>query len=426
MEAASTLNSLLIHADKLPPGLCDACLGRAGARLGRGLGNPERGRQLRGRRAEVTPSDCALCEGIADRLGRYADLALEAAGGHEFDSFLVGSVFFQALLEREKAHYRRLAELIPAGAAPAPTPGDGAARTPAFAWAEFLRQEVNREVGKRLEGRTGRRVDFDRPEITFRIDTRFDHVGLQVSPLLLKGRYRKLARDLPQTRWPCRSCGGLGCRACDYRGKTYETSVEELLAGPVAETAQATGFALHGMGREDIDARMLGSGRPFILELREPRRRRLPLSDLERRINQAARGRVEVLGLAAARPEAVAAYKTAAPEKTYRARCVAQRAVDPDRLLKTLSSFRGVTLGQRTPERVAHRRADLVRQRRILEVGLVAHQGDRFELEIRADAGTYIKEFVSGDQGRTRPSLSEALGVSVVVEELDVVDVAWE
>lgn len=423
MQLSASLDVLQAHADQLPRDLCDACLGRLGARLGRDVPNTERGRLLRADRPSVDPSRCPLCEGISARFERYAELCREASAPYEHASFLVGSVLFPQILERERRLHESLAARIPA---PAPETRPGGPAVPAFSYAEFLRTEINREVGKRLERGTGKRVDFEHPQLTYRIDTRFDHATLQVASLFLKGRYRKLARGLPQTRWPCRSCGGLGCRACSYRGKTYDESVEELIAAPVMAASGATDHALHGMGREDIDARMLGTGRPFILELKNPRRRTLDLRDLERRIAGGSLARVEALGLAPAQAAEVAAFKQADPEKTYRAKCRAERPISPDSLKKVLSSFRGVTLGQRTPERVAHRRADLVRRRRILDVGLVEHTGDRFELEIRAEAGTYIKEFVSGDAGRTTPSLTEALGVPAVVEELDVVDVAWK
>src|SRR3989442_13830033 len=49
---------------------------------------------------------------------------------------------------------------------------------------------------------------------------------------------------------------------------------------------------MHGMGREDVDARMLGRGRPFIVEIKEPRKRRIDLEAAVGRIN--ASGIVEV------------------------------------------------------------------------------------------------------------------------------------
>lgn len=44
-----------------------------------------------------------------------------------------------------------------------------------------------------------------------------------------------------------------------------------------------------------------------------------------------------------------------------------------------------------------------------------------FKLDIKTQAGTYIKEFVHGDFGRTQPSLGQLLGgVCVDILALDV------
>ena len=48
-------------------------------------------------------------------------------------------------------------------------------------------------------------------------------------------------------------------------------------------------------------------------------------------------------------------------------------------------------------------------------------------LRVRCEAGTYVKEFVHGDFGRTRPSLGELLGCEADILQLDVtrVDMAF-
>lgn len=406
----------------LPRALCAACVGRTFARLFPAESNEARGRQLRPD-APAPSESCPLCEGLAARFDALSAFALAASRGYEFDSFLVGSVLARQIRDRELAFYADLAVRHPDQRR---EPVEGEAPAPAFAPAEFLKNELNRELGKRIERATGKRVEFQRPHLTFQVDTRFDHVTLQVAAVLVRARYRKHDRTLPQTRWPCRSCNGIGCRACDYKGKTYETSVEELIGGPFVAAADAVSATLHGMGREDIDARMLGSGRPFILEIRAPKKRCVDWATVGTRVAEASAGRVEVLEAATANPGDPARYKAADPDKTYRARCQAEAPIPDVNLIRVLQSFRETRLDQRTPERVAHRRADRIRNRRIHEVRLLAHEGDRFELEIRAESGTYIKEFVSGDEGRTKPSVSEAIGVKARVVELDVVDVDWK
>jgi tRNA pseudouridine synthase 10 len=88
-----------------------------------------------------------------------------------------------------------------------------------------------------------------------------------------------------------------------------------------------------------------------------------------------------------------------------------------------IHALEGKTLLQQTPTRVAHRRADLVRHRKIKHIGLVKKSGNEATLMIKAEAGTYIKELISGDGGRTRPSVAEMLRTTAVCKRLEVVEI---
>ena len=74
----------------------------------------------------------------------------------------------------------------------------------------------------------------------------------------------------------------------------YRESVDELIKPAVMEAALAEDTTFHGAGREDIDARMLGTGRPFIVEAVRPKRRTIDLARLRQEINRQAAGKVEV------------------------------------------------------------------------------------------------------------------------------------
>ncbi len=117
---------------------------------------------------------------------------------------------------------------------------------------------------------TGASGGTERPDVVFLVDLAVGRVEVTVLPVYVQGRYRKLDRTLPQTRWPCRRCQGRGCDTCGGTGKTYAESVEEIVAAPFLRATGGEGSRFHGMGREDIDARMLGRGRPFVLELLRP------------------------------------------------------------------------------------------------------------------------------------------------------------
>ena len=42
---------------------------------------------------------------------------------------------------------------------------------------------------------------------------------------------------------------------------------------------------------------------------------------------------------------------------------------------------------------------------------------------LKTSHGTYVKEFISGDDNRTKPSVSEILGVPCYCEKLDVLEI---
>ena len=167
---------------------------------------------------------------------------------------------------------------------------------------------------------------------------------------------------------------------------------------------------------------MLGSGRPFVMEIKEPKLRELDLKWLENKVNDENKDKVEVLELQYVKREAVAKIKNAKVDKTYRAVVSLKTGVLEEDLRSALDNLIGAVIEQRTPLRVVHRRADLVRKRKVYDARLVS-----FEVpivEFKCDGGLYIKELISGDNGRTIPSLSELLGTEAEVKELDVVDVA--
>lgn len=383
-------------------GLCAECFGRLFGRLGRGLTNPERAERLSAILGGVSfepAASCRLCGGAFDRIPMWVDRIVRASEGYEWHRFTCGSRWEPEILAREEELWR--------------TVGTG--------WGESVRAAFNRELGKRVEIRTGGSGGSGPADVVYLADLAVGRVEMTVLPLYLMGRYRKLDRTLPQTRWPCRACNGRGCDRCNGTGKTYPESVEELVAAPALRAAAAEGSRFHGMGREDIDARMLGRGRPFVLELLRPRRRSIDPAAITEEIRREAAGRVEVSDLVRAEGADVIRVKEASPEKSYRVTVTGD--VDLAKVKEALTLFHGRAIAQRTPTRVSHRRADRVRTRRIVETELVEAEPGRFTVRLRTEAGTYVKEWVEGDGGRTDPSLSGLLGVPLKVEALDVLEI---
>jgi tRNA pseudouridine synthase 10 len=87
----------------------------------------------------------------------------------------------------------------------------------------------------------------------------------------------------------------------------------------------------------------------------------------------------------------------------------------------SLSVLKGALISQRTPQRVAHRRADKERKRNVVDICLRGVEDGQYRIEVLGDAGLYIKELISGDEGRTVPSLTECIGAPAKVTALDVI-----
>ena len=79
---------------------------------------------------------------------------------------------------------------------------------------------------------------------------------------------------------------------------------------------------------------------------------------------------------------------------------------------------------QSTPLRVLHRRSSDIRIRHVLSLSACRINDHWFRLRLSTEAGTYIKEFVHGDMGRTYPSIGSLIGGRVDITELDCEGIA--
>ncbi len=412
---------LSLARDALATGpLCDPCLGRLVADRSFGLTNRERGHSLRVALAleddepyEAPETECWVCEGECQRYDWWAETAAAAVRGYEFDTYQVGTRV-PPLLEENDVLLREEVGL---------EEGDG----------ELMKSAFNREVGKRFGGLTDTAVDFGRPDVMVHCDLSTDEVEVQVNSAFVYGRYRKLKRDIPQTEWPCRDCNGTGrqrdelCDGCDGTGYRYDESVEQLTAPPIQEAMDGSDATFHGAGREDVDALMLGGGRPFVVEIDEPRTRHVDTEALREAVNDFADGKVEVEGLRLATHEMVERVKEHDASKTYRMDVALGDSVDEGPFEAALTELDGATIQQDTPQRVDHRRASKTRVRQVYDIdGTLAEDGETAELEVHGEGGLYVKELVSSDEGRTEPSLAGLLDVDAEVTALDVLDVEGE
>lgn len=274
-------------------------------------------------------------------------------------------------------------------------------------------------------------------------------------PFYLKGLYTKSRRDVSQTPF----------YVVD-NGKTKRlgvTSVEEEICGEVTKACggistlnNVPGNVVYGMvkfhasGREDMDVCMMlpspykenVGGRPFCCQVIDafgvPRK-----DDLERAVcsinhekeekdSTAAQQRHygnNPMGVDVSSLEFVpsSCYRnlqadTESKVKHYGCLCWCERTLDNQQHLEELLLLKQsypLQLQQQTPIRVLHRRSRAVRIRHVLTLRPIYVSEHWFRLHLSTDAGTYVKEFVHGDLGRTTPSVASILGCKTDILELD-------
>ncbi len=386
--------------------LCRFCLGSLiGMKLG-AIPNVVKGAALE-RILELSGASseglCVICDDlIGDSLGELVERALKLLSSVEYNSVKAGVKLPPWLIERED---RLRAKYNP--------PNMVSVKLTLIKWLDLV-----------LSAETGASVEKD-PDVLVTFDLSLKDVELRISPVFVYGRYRKLERGISQSRRKCPYCGGKGCEKCNWTGKIAEGSVEGMIGEVMKEFFESEDYVLHGAGREDVDARMLGRGRPFVMELVKPKKRRADLKRIEEEVNARWKGKVEVLDLRYSNREEVRRLKEGSPEvrKLYRALVEVDGVVTDDDLKKVERVLSGAVIRQRTPKRVAWRRADLIRVRKVYEVKTRKLDERTFEMTVLCDGGLYVKELISGDDGRTTPSVAEVLGKKAFCRELDVLEV---
>lgn len=341
--------------------------------------NAERGAIIREILGAKPQSGCEICGNFFSGISRWVDEAAEKLKGYEYKTFAVGTRTSGEIVRKEEGLWEEIG----------------------IEHCEPFRSESNREFGKALWLVIKKEVDESNPDILVMLELDKGSVSINVRPVYVFGYYKKLVRGIPQTKWDM-----------------YPVTVEDIIAKPFMEKLKAGGHSLHAAGREDIDARCL-DGRPFVLEIERPVKRSLDLKEMADAVNRTKK--VEVSGLRLSSRNEVIEVKEMRPDKEYRMLVEFDRVPDPGKL-KNLSELVG-PINQHTPTRVMHRRADILRKKKVKSMSWHKITGKKFEIQIRGDAGLYAKEFVNGDSGRTKPSVAEFLGVGAKVLELDVVKV---
>ncbi|MEO3993434.1 MAG: tRNA pseudouridine(54/55) synthase Pus10 [Desulfurococcaceae archaeon TW002] len=405
--------------------LCDRCLGRLFAKYGLGLSNSERGKALKILLAmtihkELSSSESVLSKEDLMRMAEnggspISDLVQYYVGpvnvkkchicGNKLD-VLINELTVKCLDLLKNRDFKSLLVGVEKNSTYEEKEKEVVSVLSVDSW-ESIRREIKREVGKRLHLITSTEPNFKEPDVLLVLNLDTGEVKIRSSQIFLKGYYLKLGRHISQKWWYSKD-GGL----------RYKASVEGV-AEKLARVFLSDGILIHAAGREDSDARMLGSGRPLIIEVVNPRKREFRLEE----VNDALLDEwVKIRILTTSSSKELEEVKKARKPKMYRVVVYVPEGIEEEELKRIEEGLSNSVVHQRTPKRILKRKKDVLRHRKIHM--LVARMLSKYliELVILCESGLYVKEVITGDEDRTNPSVSGLLGKEAYSVFLDVLE----
>lgn len=335
-----------------------------------------------------TKGECEFCGGILEKVDQFFLLFKDEINRYKCSTFLIGLKASPDLVFAEKKFLESKG-----------------------LHSKTFKEEFQYLLGTKIEKEMLLRADFSHPEAVFSINQSNLDSQLWIKSIYIQGRYLKLRRGMPQSPW-----------IKPGKGKENERSVSEFIGESVLETFKGTDYNFFASGREDVEALMLGTGRPFYVEVKRPVARSFESEKLEQLVVNKSDGGVKVKDLKIAGKEEIDNLKRQRFDKSYEVGLTFE-GNKVSLLESVIEKYSNIKIMQRTPNRVLSIRADKTRERAIRSVKVKEINWPKVTLIIKAEAGTYIKEFITGDGGRTTPNLSDELEVNVKIDYLNVFEI---
>ncbi len=348
--------------------LCDACAERQGDRreFSPGLGN-----------------DCFVCRGLTSRFPEIERSVVRRAKGYQFKTFSIGVIVPKGIQERED---QLRSDLKIRGKEP-------------------IKSQLGRGISDFVKAQTRRKVDRLHPDITILVDLDREAILVTAKSLFVYGRYTK-PPGVSQRRELCERCRGRGCGECQS-GYRKGVSVEGILEDRLGKILHSAKAKFTWLGSEDPESTVFPPGRPFIAEVKDPRRREVP----SRMTARTGMGAMKVGELKVLRGK-----PTAIPSFTFTTRVF----IKPEGPIGALP--RGLAKAvKNAPIQFRNNKGKTV-YKRVYSLK-IQKRGQSLVAEIRLDGGLPVKRLVSG--GSVSLSLSELCGTPLNCQRFDILRV-WE
>lgn len=351
----------------------------------------------------VNKGECNICSGLmqeTDSIMRRISETL--SNDYHFNTFLIGATLPAELLEKEDRIRARLK----------------------IRGRENIKSHLTRNLRKMFSEMTKKQIDFLHPDLMinlqFQRDTCLD-IDIKMRPLIMLGRYIKNNRGMPQRSGGEHNTGNelslqrqsfpsvnLAPRLGSVICTSEDSSIQSIISREILRLTKGEGLKFSWVGSEDENSLVSGSGRPFFVQIRNPKTICLD----ERRLNFPRYGlSVNIEQFFGKLPEQPIQFiaKTRIVIRASR-----QMGEEEFLRIKSLANSRVVFRNQKKKLKSS--------EKRIYSLDIVKKSKEIFELDVVADGGLAIKQFVEGRECIS-PNISTAANLQCECLLFDILDV---
>jgi tRNA pseudouridine synthase 10 len=348
-------------------------------------------------------SECYICDGLMHETNSVMHKIMETLrNDYHFNTFLIGATLPSSLLERE----------------------DGIRARMKIRGRESIKSQLTRNLRKKFSEITKKQIDFLHPDLM--INLRFQRstdldIEIKTRPLILLGRYIKKNRGMPQRSGGKHNRGyelamqrqffpnlNPVSRLASVLYTLEDSSVQAIVSKEIVRLTMCDGLKFSWIGSEDENSLVLGSGRPFFVQIRNPKTVELH----ERRLTFPRYGLfVNIEQFFGKLPEQPIQFIA---KTRIVIRPSGQIGEEEFSRIKSLANSRVVFRNQKKKLKSS--------EKRIYSLDIVKKSRKIFELIIVADGGLAIKQFVEGRECMS-PNISTAANLQCECVLFDILDI---
>lgn len=231
--------------------LCEYCVGRLISKL---LGkSPSKllGKKYLKKFGKSSNAKCYVCKNIFENLDSMLSNIFEKLNNLDFKTFNLGLILKNSFLERDdliKSKFK-------------------------IKGIENIKFGISTEMAKKISRTTKSKRIMNDPDLFIQVNFKDESSTIRTKPIFVYGRYNKKIRKLPQKHMLCKSCNGVGCHNCNFKGLENIETIEGKISNFLIKKFEGNQVKINWIGGEDQSSLVLGNGRPFFAKILNPKKR---------------------------------------------------------------------------------------------------------------------------------------------------------